>query len=92
MNQGGQVASVIKDHVQGSITFEAGKSLLDAPRILFLSFTFPGEDWNTSRGNATYTNNQVNFLKLIKHYKDLRSRSMILGRKDILKQTASAIS
>ena len=53
MNQGGQVASIIKDHVQGFTAIEAGNSLVDAPSILFLSFTFPGEDWNTSRGNAT---------------------------------------
>jgi hypothetical protein len=54
MNQGGQVASIIKDHVQGFTAFEAGNSLLYAPRIFFLGFTFPGEDWNTSRGNTTY--------------------------------------
>jgi hypothetical protein len=53
MNQGGQVAAVIKDHIQGFIAFEAGNSLLHAPSIFFLGFTFPGENWNTSRGNAT---------------------------------------
>ena len=53
MNQGGQVASIIKDHVQSFTAFEAGNSLLDAPSIFFLSFTFPREDWNTSRGNTT---------------------------------------
>lgn len=53
MNKGGQIAPIIKDHVQGSATFEAGKSLLNAPSIFFLSFTFPGENWNTGRGNAT---------------------------------------
>lgn len=56
MNQGSQVASIIKDHVQGFTAFEAGKSLLDAPSIFFLSFTFPREDWNTSRGNANKQN------------------------------------
>ena len=56
MNQGSQVASIIKDHVQGFTVFEAGNSLLDAPSIFFLSFTFPGEDWNTSSGNAKIQN------------------------------------
>jgi hypothetical protein len=53
MNQGSQVASVIKDHVQGFSVFEAGNSLFDAPSIFFFSFTFPCEHWNASRGNAT---------------------------------------
>jgi hypothetical protein len=53
MNQGGQVASVIKDHVQSFTAFETGNSLLNAPRIFLLSFTFPGKDWNASRGNTT---------------------------------------
>ena len=54
MNQGGQIASIIKDHVQGFTAFEPGNGLLDAPSIFFLGFAFPGKDWNTSRGNATY--------------------------------------
>ena len=61
MNHRGQVASIIKDHVQGFTVFEAGNSLLDAPRIFFLSFTFPREDWNTSRGNTAY--NPVQFFE-----------------------------
>ena len=52
MNQGGQVTSIIKDHVQGFTAIEAGNSLLDAPSVFFLGFTFPGEDWNASRGNT----------------------------------------
>jgi len=55
MNKGGQVASVIKDHVQGFATLKPGKSLLNAPSIFFLTFTFPGEDRNTGRCNTTKT-------------------------------------
>jgi hypothetical protein len=57
MDQGSQVASIIKDHVQRFTAFEAGNSLLDTPSIFFFSFTFPREDWNTSRSNTTITKN-----------------------------------
>lgn len=88
MDQGCQVASVIKDHVQGFTALEAGKSLLDAPRIFFLGFTFPGEDRNTSRGNTTF--NLIHW-NLSGTTRNLRSCSMILGRENILKEIVSAI-
>ena len=76
MNKGGQVTSIVKDHVQGFATLESGEGLLNAPSIFFLSFTFPGEDWNTGRGNATH---QIIFLMLIKYHKMLTQLQHGLG-------------
>jgi len=48
----GQIASIIEDHVEGFATREPGDSLIDTPEVFFLSLTLPGKDGDTRGGDA----------------------------------------
>ena len=50
----GQVATIIEDHVQGLAVLEASDGLVDAPLVLLLSLTLPGEHRHASCGNAKH--------------------------------------
>lgn len=52
MDDAGQVASVVKDYVQGLATSEASDGLLNAPVVLLLGLALPCEDGDASRGDA----------------------------------------
>ena len=52
MDKGGQVASVIRNHVKGLPVREGSKSLFNAPVVFLLSLALPREDRDASRGNA----------------------------------------
>ena len=52
MNDVSEVTAIVEDHVQGLATGESRESLLDTPVVLLLGLTFPGEDGDTSGGNA----------------------------------------
>lgn len=54
MNKGGEVTSIIKDHVEGLATCKASKSLLNAPLILFLSLALPGKDGDAGGGDTKH--------------------------------------
>ena len=55
VDDGGEVTSVVEDHVKGLATREASDGLLDAPVVLLLSFTLPGEDGDTSSSDAIFS-------------------------------------
>lgn len=48
MDEVGEISSVIEDHVERLATRESAKGLLDAPGVLFLGLSLPGEDGNAS--------------------------------------------
>lgn len=48
----GQVASVVEDHVEGLAVSEH-EGLLDAPEILLLGLTLPGVDWDACLGDGS---------------------------------------
>jgi hypothetical protein len=48
VNEGGQIAAVVEDHVERLAVGEGGEGLLDAPDVLFLSLALPGVDWLAS--------------------------------------------
>lgn len=52
MNHVGQIATIVKNHVQGLSIGEAGDRLLDTPAILLLSLSLPSENGNTRSSNA----------------------------------------
>ena len=52
MNEGGEVTTVVQDHVEGLAVGEGGKGLLNAPQVLLLGLTLPGEDWDTGRSDT----------------------------------------
>jgi hypothetical protein len=52
VNNVGKITAVIKNHVESLATSECSKGLLNAPGVFLLGFTFPGEDWHTSCGDA----------------------------------------
>jgi hypothetical protein len=55
VDNGGEVTSVVEDHVKGLATFKASDGLLDAPVVLLLSLTLPGEDGDTSGSDAIFS-------------------------------------
>ena len=55
MDDGGEVTSVVEDHVKGLAALEASNGLLDAPVVLLLSLTLPGEDGDTSSSDAIFS-------------------------------------
>lgn len=52
VNHGGKVSSVVEDHVQGLTVRERGKGLLNAPLVLLLGLSLPGEDGHTGGGDS----------------------------------------
>ena len=52
VNEGGEVTSVVEDHVEGLAVGEGGKGLLDAPEVLLLGLTLPGEDGDAGGGDG----------------------------------------
>lgn len=52
VHQGGEIATIIQDHVERLAIWERGEGLLDAPGILLLGFSFPGKDRNASGSNG----------------------------------------
>ena len=55
VDDGGEVTSVVEDHVKGLATLEASNGLFDAPVVLLLSLTLPGEDGDTSSSDAIFS-------------------------------------
>jgi len=82
VDEGGQVASIIEDHVQGLASIESSKSLLNAPEIFFLSLAFPCEDRNAGCGDAA---TELKKKEQVISKKGLRSSSVVLRRKYVLK-------
>lgn len=54
MNHVGQIATIVKDHVQGLPIWEASDRLLNTPAVLLLSLSLPSENGNTRSSNAVY--------------------------------------
>ena len=59
MDKGGQVTTVIEDHVQGLAVLEAEDGLVDAPLVLLLGLALPGKDGDASRSDANQTDRSV---------------------------------
>lgn len=53
VNQTGQVATVVQDHVEGFTIFEGKESLFNAPNVFFVSFTFPSKDGDTASSDGS---------------------------------------
>ena len=51
MDEVGEVASVVEDHVQGLAVGE-DEGLLDAPDVLLVGFSLPRVDWDTDSGDG----------------------------------------
>jgi hypothetical protein len=82
MNQSREIASIIKDHVQGFAILECGQSLFNTPEVFLLSFAFPGKDRDASGSDATIKALYKRFSTM--RDKNIRSSGMILSRKDVL--------
>lgn len=52
MDKGGEVTSVIEDHVEGLALWEGGEGLVDTPDVLLLGLTLPGVDGDTGSGDS----------------------------------------
>ena len=57
VNEVGEVATIIENHVEWLSVFECRESLLDAPEILLFGLAFPRVNRDTSRGNTRETMN-----------------------------------
>lgn len=55
VNKGGEITTIVQDHVQALAIGESSKSLFNAPGILLLGLTLPGKDGNTCGSDATDT-------------------------------------
>lgn len=53
VNEGSEITTVIKDHVEGLSVLEGLQLLLNAPEVLLLGLTLPGEDWDTCGCNGS---------------------------------------
>lgn len=81
MDKGGEVTSVIENHVEGLATRKASDGLRNAPLVLLLSLALPCKDGDTSGGDAI--NKLVSRPQQMKK-SDIRSSSVILGGEDVL--------
>lgn len=52
VDEGGKISTVIEDEVEGLARGERGELLLEAPLVLLLGLTLPGEDRGTTGGNG----------------------------------------
>merc|ERR1711944_68608 len=52
VNKGGQVTTIIKDHVKG-LTIGEIDGLFYTPDIFFIGFTLPGIDWHSTCGHSS---------------------------------------
>ena len=84
MNDRGQVTSIIEDHVERLAIGKGSDGLLNAPVIFLLSLTLPREDGHTSCGDTAEV--RVRGARSVPQEKNLRSRSVVLGREDVLKR------
>ena len=51
MDEVGEIASIVQDHVQG-LAIGEDEGLLDAPHVLLVRLTLPRVDWNTHCRNG----------------------------------------
>lgn len=84
MDEVGEVATIIKDHVKGLSTFECREGLLDTPQVLLFGLALPSINWDTSRGNAGKKNELLEPRKTDRH---VRRGSVILSGENILRST-----
>jgi hypothetical protein len=52
VDKGGEVTSVVEDHVEGLALGEGSKGLVDTPDVLLLGLTLPGVDGDTGSGDS----------------------------------------
>jgi hypothetical protein len=53
VDKGGKITTVVEDQVEGLARGESGELLLEAPLVLLLGLTLPGEDGGTTGGNGS---------------------------------------
>lgn len=53
VDKGGQVTTVVEDEVELLVVLEGSELLLEAPVVLLLGLTLPGEDGDTGGGNGS---------------------------------------
>lgn len=53
VDKGGQVTTIVEDHVEGLPAGEGSERLLNAPDVFLLSLSLPGEDGNASGGDGS---------------------------------------
>jgi hypothetical protein len=52
VDKGGEVTSVIEDHVERLALWEGSEGLVDTPDVLLLGLTLPGVDGDTGSGDS----------------------------------------
>lgn len=88
VDKGGEIASVIEDHVKGFAARESSQGLLDTPSVLLLSLAFPGENWNASSCNANRSQKDRSLINEHRSIsKAIRGCCMVLGREDVLEES-----
>lgn len=53
VDKSGQISTIVEDDVEGLAVLEGNQLLLQAPLVLLLGLTLPGEDWDTSSGDGS---------------------------------------
>ena len=53
VDKGGQITTVIENQVEALVVLEGNQLLLQAPLVLLLGLTLPGEDWDTTSSDGS---------------------------------------
>lgn len=53
VNEGGEITTIVEDHVQRPATGETFNSLVDTPLVFLLTLALPGKDWDAGNGNGS---------------------------------------
>jgi hypothetical protein len=53
VDKSSEITTVIEDQVEALVVLEGNQLLLQAPLVLLLGLTLPGEDWDTSSGDGS---------------------------------------
>ncbi len=83
MDNAGEITTIIEDHVQRLSSREGSESLFDTPIVLFLGFTFPGENRHAGGRDADGVSGPT--YSMMRRF-NLRSSSMVLSREDVLQR------
>jgi hypothetical protein len=79
----GEIASIVEDHVQGLAAGEAGNGLLNTPGVFLLSLALPCEDGDTSRSDAKNSSMSFDVMDF-DVASDVRGGGVVLGGEDVL--------
>lgn len=86
VNEGREVSTIVKNHVQGLVAGEGSQSLLNAPQVLFLGLALPCEHRNTCCRDAKRDLVRIEVSRLFLGKKNSRRGSVVLCGEDVLNQ------